>query len=180
MEEHRYALFGIVGPLTAYFFIVLSIVLSPWFDWCGNALSDLGHATRSGAAPVYNFGLMLSGFLIIIYSITVFRNHAKLTGYCLVSSAIFLQLVAAFDEVYGSLHFIASVLLFASFIVASIAYTFERKSILSLIAFFVSLISWMLYWAKIYSAGIAVPEMISSLATASWVIFSAFKIYRGK
>jgi hypothetical membrane protein len=98
----------------------------------------------------------------------------------LLISALLLQLVAAFDEVYGFLHVLVSVLLFVSFGVASIAYTVERKSFLALAAFAVGLLSWVLYGAKIYSAGIAVPETISSVATMSWVVFSAFEIYVGK
>jgi len=180
LNERRWALFGVVGPLVAYFFIIIAIMLSPWFSWSTNALSDLGHAVRRDVAPLFNFGLLLAGFLVMIYSITAFRNHAKYTSYCLLISALLLQLVATFDEVYGFLHVLVSVLLFVSFGFASIAYTVERKSFLALAAFAVGLLSWMLYGAKIYSAGIAVPETISSVATMSWVVFSAFEIYVGK
>ena len=112
MREQNYALFGLVAPLIAIFFIVVSIVLSPWFSWWSNALSDLGHSVNSGVAPIFNFSLLLSGFLTTIYSITSFRNHAKYTSYVLVIVGLTLQLVVAFNEVYGSLHFQVSVLFF--------------------------------------------------------------------
>lgn len=180
MNEQKFALFGAVGPLIVYFFIGVSIILSPWFNWGSNALSDLGHAVRSDVAPLYNFGLLLAGFFITIYSITTLKNHAKYTSYCLLTSALLLQLVACFDEVYGSLHFLVSVLLFVSFGFASIFYVVERKSILALVAFIVGLGSWTLYLMEIYRAGVAVPETISSVATVSWVMLSASKIYLGK
>jgi len=115
MNERKYALFGVVGPLVAYFFIGVSIALSPWFSWWSNALSDLGHSVDSNVASLYNFGLLLAGFFIIIYSTKVFKDHASYTSYCLLVSALVLQLVATFDEVYGSLHVIVSILFFCVF-----------------------------------------------------------------
>jgi hypothetical membrane protein len=178
MNGRSYALFGLIGPLAAYFFIALSITLSPWFDWQHNALSDLGHVTASGVASLYNFGLLLAGLFIIVYSVTAFRSHAKYTSICLLVSASLLQLVAAFDEVYGALHSLISVLLFVSFGVASIVYTVEKKSVLALAASATAFFVWALYFARVYGGGIAIPETISSVATVSWVVLSALKILR--
>jgi len=180
MSERKYALFGMVGPLVAYFFIGVSIVLSPWFSWWLNALSDLGHSVDSDVASLYNFGLLLAGFFMMIYSMTALKDYAKYTSYCLLASALMLQLVATFDEVYGPLHIIVSILFFVSLGFASIVYAVEGKSILALTAFVIGLGSWILYWAGIYNAGVAVPETISSVVTVSWVMLSAIKIYLGK
>ena len=114
MKKQKFALFGVAGPIAAYLFIVISIILSPWFNWSTDALSDLGHASRSDVAPLFNFGLHLAGFLIMVFSMTVFRKHAKFTSLCLLISALMLQLVAVFDEVYGFLHFLVSIFFFAS------------------------------------------------------------------
>jgi len=177
LREQNYALFGLVAPLTAIIFIVVSIVLSPWFSWWSNALSDLGHSVDSEVAPLFNFGLLLSGFLTILYSITSFRNHAKYTSYFLVLTGLSLQLVATFDEVYGSLHFQVSVLFFAALCFASISYVVEKRSVLAVTALVIGLSSWILYGLEIYSTGIAVPETISSMATVTWVMLSALRIY---
>jgi len=183
LREQNYALFGLVAPLTAIIFIVVSIVLSPWFSWWSNALSDLGRsaatdvAPKSEVAPLFNFGLLLSGFLIILYSITSFRNHAKYTSYFLVLTGLSLQLVATFDEVYGSLHFQVSVLFFVALGFASISYVVEKRSVLAVTALVIGFSSWILYGLEIYSAGIAVPETISSMATVTWVMLSALRIY---
>jgi len=177
MSERTYALFGVVGPLVAYFFIGLSIILSPWFSWSTDALSDLGHSVKSDAASLYNFGLLLAGFLLVIYSMTAFREHAKYTSRCLLVSALMLESVATFDEAYGSLHVVVSTLFFVSLGFSSMIYAVERKSVLVFLAFLIGLGSWILWWAGIYSAGVAVPETISSVVTVLWVVSSAIKIY---
>jgi len=46
--------FGIVGPIVSYVLIAVSILLSPWFSWQRNALSDLGHSTKSNVSPIFN------------------------------------------------------------------------------------------------------------------------------
>jgi len=173
-----WALLGVVGPLTAHVSIATSILSAPWFRWSSNALSDLGHAARSEVAPIYNFGLALAGCLVAVYAVTVFRRHAKYTSIVVAVSAFLLQLVAVFDEVYGSLHQAVSVLFFVSLTIASVAYAVERKSLSASVAFATSLGFWAMYGAKVYSAGIAVPEIISVAGVSSWILLSAFRIYR--
>ena len=177
MNKKYYSLFGFLGPLTALFFIGISIVMSPWFSWSINALSDLGHSVDSNMAPLFNFGLLLSGFFIIFYSILSLRNHAKYTSMLLVVTGLMLQLIATFDELYGSFHFIVSVLFFASLGIASISYVIEKRSILTFVAFVVNIVSWIFYGIGTYSTGISVPEIISSITTTIWIMQSALKIY---
>ena len=93
MHGRSCALFGLIGPLAAFFFIALSIMLSPWFSWQQSALSDLGHATASSVAPLYNFGLVLTSLFLIVYSVTVFGSQARYTSICLLVSGFLLQLV---------------------------------------------------------------------------------------
>ena len=176
-KERYYALLGILAPIVAAVFIITAIIMSPWFNWSSNALSDLGHSAESNVAPFFNIGLLLCGFLTIIYSLTIFRSYAKYTSYFLVFAGLALQLVATFDEVYGAFHFQVSVLFFISLGFASVSYFIEKRSIIAVAAFVVGSISWMLFGLKIYSTGIAVPEAISSIAVASWVVMSALRLY---
>ena len=180
MNKEICALLGAVGPLIAYVSIGVSIALSPWFSWERNALSDLGHAVTSQVAPIFNFGLLLTGFIIMIYAVSVLRRYARWTSYSMVISAFMLQLVAVFDEVYGLLHFVVSVLFFVSLGSTTIMYAVERRSSLAVTGFIIGLLTWVFYWAKIYSGGIAVPETISTVAVIPWVVSSALKVYIGK
>ena len=180
LKESNWALFGLLAPLTAFIFVAISILLSPEFSWWNNALSDLGHSVDSPVAPLFNFGLLLSGVLTMIYSYVSFRNHAKYTSYILMLVGLTLQLVATFDEVYGSLHFQVSVLFFVVLCFASVSYVVEKRSVLAFLALMIGLGSWILYGMDIYPSGIAVPEIISSVATSTWVMLSALRSYISK
>ncbi len=175
MEWRGCAILGVIGPLVAYFFIGASVMLSPWFNWQENALSDLGHAIRSRVAPIFNFGLLAAGLLVAIYSVMMLRKYAKHSGRCLLGSSFALQLIATFDEAYGFLHYVVSVLFFVLLGLTSIVYSIERRSPMALIAFMMGLSSWILYWAGAYNAGVAVPEIISSAAASLWITSSALE-----
>jgi hypothetical membrane protein len=175
LDKRAYAFFGLIGPLTAIFLVFVSIILSPWFSWWNNALSDLGHSLKSEVALLFNFGLLSSGFCVIVYSITVLRSQAKYSSFLLIMAGLSLQLIATFDEVYGSLHFLVSVLFFLSLGFGSAAFIIEKKSALALAALIVGSASWTMYGAGAYSAGIAVPEAISAIAAFAWVMLSAIR-----
>ena len=179
-KEKNYALLGIIAPFVTYLSIAISILYAPWFSWQRNALSDLGHSINSTVAPIFNLGLFFTGFIVIIYSITILKTHAKYTSFCLIASAIILQFVALFDEAYGFLHGLVAVLFFLSIWSTSIVNAIEKRSLLALVAFLVGLSSFVLFEMNVYSAGIAVPEIISFGAVATVIQFSAIKIYRKK
>jgi hypothetical membrane protein len=179
MEERVYALFGVFGPLLVYASIALSLLISPWFSWESNALSDLGHAVTSDAAPIFNLGLLLAGFLLMVYALTVFQKHAKYSSFCLLVSTFFVQLLAAFNEVYGSLHYVVAVPHFVMLSLTSIVYTVEKRSAVAFITFVIVMFSWLVYGLNIFNIGIAVPETVSKLVLA-WIMYSAIKIYFDK
>ena len=180
MNERIGALLGLVGLLLGYVCVATSIALSPWFEWERNAISDLGHAVRSEVAPILNFGLLLTGLLLMFYTVTAVRRHARWTSYSLAVSAFSLQLVAAFDEVYVFIHTAVSIAFFVSLGIASILYAVERRSYLGATSFIIVLVTWMLYWTGAYSSGLAVPEIISSIAVSFWIAHSAIKVYVGQ
>ena len=62
MNERVYALFGVFGPLLVYVSITVSLVLSPWFSWETNALSDLGHSVTSDVRMDIQFGIVACRF----------------------------------------------------------------------------------------------------------------------
>ena len=174
------ALFGLISPVLGFAFISISIISSPWFSWDKNAISDLGHSLMSDVSIILNFGLLLTGLMLIIYAVLALRREAKWTGYCLILSGFALQLIATFDEVYGYPHQVVSILFFISLIIMSILYAFEGKSRLAASAFIVILVCWALFLVGGYHSGIAVPEVISSIAVSSWIMYSALKILKGE
>lgn len=176
MEERVYALFGVFGPILVYVSIALSLALSPTFSWETNMLSDLGHAANSNTAPIFNFGLLLAGFFMMVYALTVFKRHAKYSSLCLLVSTFFVQLLAAFNETYGPLHYAVAVPHFVMLSLTSIVYTVEKRSAVALTTFSIVMFVWLLYALNIFDIGVAVPETVSKLVLA-WIMYSAIKIY---
>jgi hypothetical membrane protein len=179
VEERRYALFGVFGPLLVYLSIAVSLALSPWFSWKNNALSDLGHSVTSGAASIFNLGLLLAGFFLMLYAATAFKKHAKYSSYCLLVSAFFVQLLAVVNESYSSLHYAVAVPHFLMLSLTSIVYTVEKRSAFALATFLIVMLSWLLYSLNVFNIGVAVPETVSKLVLL-WIMYSAIKIYVGK
>jgi len=169
MASRKGALFGLAAIMTLYLSIFLSILLSPWFNWLNNALSDLGHVGVSNAAYIFNSGLLLAGFFVILYSAISLKAEAPLTSYFLAFSGFSLQLVGTLNETYGGLHFAVSVLLFMSLLASSLVYFAERRSPLALLVL-IAIIPWVMSFEQIVFSGQAIPEIISSIVVMPWII----------
>lgn len=160
--------FGILAIISLYSSIFISICISPWFNWTNNALSDLGNLSHDSAS-IFNFGLLVSGLLLILYSIKFLAHHAPKTSYFLAFNGFCLQLVGLFCENYGAIHFYVSVLLFSSLIFSSLAYFIERKCYLAIIVL-LEIPIWILHFQGILFKGAAIPEIISSFLMLPWLL----------
>ncbi len=160
-------LFVIITITTPFLAIAISASMYPGFSPCKNALSDLGHATRSPSAPIFNLGLTITSFLLIIQAVAYLweKDHA-LSG-TLLSAAFFLQLVAVYDEVYGvrfdHLHFLVSALFFIAIITFLLLYAVKRKRVWAAIAVVTAIAVWALHFAARVPPGAAIPELLSVL-----------------
>ncbi len=179
VNEKFYALFGLLGPLAVYASIGVSLTLSPSFSWESNTLSDLGHSVNSEVASIFNLGLLLAGFFLMIYSLTVLKNHARYSSIFLLVSAFLVQLLAVFNEVYGGLHYILAFPHFVMLSITTIVYTIEKRSTVAFVTFLIVMFSWLFYALNIFETGIAVPETVSKLIVF-WIMVSAIRIYFGK
>jgi len=154
----------IVTPFTA---IIISAALYPGFSILGNALSDLGHATRSPSAPIFNLGLTVTSFLLAIQSVTYVWRRDHVLALSLLSAAFFLQLVAVYDEVYGvrfdHLHFIVSALFFIAIIGFLILYAVRKGTPWAAMAAAVATAVWIIHFWTDIPPGDAVPELVSVL-----------------
>ena len=163
---------GILVFMIPLLSITLSIILSPWFSFFKNALSDLGHSTQSNVAPLFNLGLCSGGILLIIFGgvcVSSITNN-KVIGLILALSGYFLTLIAVFDEIYGRLHYIISLLFFLSLALGTLTYAYTYKSFKALSMLFIGTAIWVLYFMKIIKCGIAIPELVSILVVLVWYI----------
>ena len=153
---------AVLGAVVPLLLIVVSIAASPWFSFTDNALSDLGHATRSRVAPLFNLGLATGGLLIVL--VTGLMRGPQTYRFLLGAAGYFLVLIGVFDEIYGRLHFYVSVAFFAALILFLLAYGLgERRAVPVLLAA-VSVAAWYLHFAHNAPRGAAIPELISIAA----------------
>jgi len=90
-----------------------------------------------------------------------------------------LNLVAIFDEVYGVIHFIVSVIFFISLLilVSTYAYIF-KEYVLPLLAIAIGVISWVLHLIYRIPKGAAIPELISIFITLPFYMRYAVRVCR--
>jgi len=178
MSRRNSLIVGVTSFLLPLLLLAISILLSPWFRWEANALSDLGHATGSRAAWIYNLGLVTGGILLIIYSLNYSSRNFPITSKVMVLTGYSLVLVGTFDEVYRGLHYIVSVLFFLLLAIAALSYSYESKKNYPIAIVIVSVVAWILQLTAICPCGEAVPEIISVLLTLVWYFDIVLKVYR--
>ncbi len=167
MSSLRSAVFmalGIMGFTLPLIFVAVAIAYSPWFNIVNNALSDLGHAIRSSVAPIFNLGLSLGGFIMSAHAIYYILPVSKLFGYLLGFSGYSLILIGVFDEAYGALHFVVSVVFFLSLAAFMIAYAIRNKSPWAVVGVGTGIVFWVLHFGYDVPKGAAIPELISIAA----------------
>jgi hypothetical membrane protein len=76
------------------------------FSWTSNALSDLG---VSKVAPTFNFSLIISGLLVVVFGVGMAKTQTmvrffRLSGPLFLLCGLSLSLVGVFTEASGSLH----------------------------------------------------------------------------
>jgi len=175
---------GIVSAIIPYLFILTSIVLSPWFNFYDNALSDLGNIARNSyVAYIFNWGLVITG--LFAASFALFLSYVKYswkfliwTPLLLVASAD-LFLIGVFSEDVGRMHGIVSIIFFLMTIVTMFVYSFlswplgsPKVGALALIFGFVSTVVWFGDWPW---SGLAIQELATVMMASVWLILVSFK-----
>ncbi|WXG43723.1 MAG: DUF998 domain-containing protein [Promethearchaeati archaeon SRVP18_Atabeyarchaeia-1] len=188
------AIYGLVGPLLTYAFILIAISLAPWFSWTANALSDLGNiVTHTASAPVFNYGLIIGGVVITLFAIgmvlEVKGNIMGLLGaLTLVTSGLGIFFVGVFPENFILQHVISAFTYFISIIVGSflfgVAYSTRKSTrFLGVLVFALGVVAafgLFLLPILIQLPGAAIPEMIGSVAQYIWVIIICARLLSGK
>lgn len=162
--RHTLVITTVAVPFLA---IAVAALMYPGYSLYYNALSDLGHATRSPSAPIFNLGLTVASFLLVIQSIAFLWEKDRVLSGALISTAFFLQLVAVYDEVYGvrfgHLHFIVSALFFLAMITFLFLYSVRRRKAWAAIAAVAAIAVWVIHFVAGVPPGAAIPELVSVL-----------------
>ncbi len=169
---------GLLSFLLPLITIFLSIEFSPWFSWIDNALSDLGHSIKSPVAPIFNFGLVTGGLLLLLYSVNYMSRRFPLTAKLVAVASYFLIMIGTFDEVYGRLHFLVSLIFFLALAFASLTYSFEEKTNYPVVIAVIIAVVWAIQLSGLCKCGAAIPEIVSVLVTLIWFLDSMIKLQR--
>jgi len=176
---------GVASPVITLTSIFLAISYSPRFSWTENALSDLG--VDGNAAIIFNSSLIVGGLLTIIFALglrEILRNRtlSHAGSLILVLAAVGLCAIGIFPETAGDLHIYVSVAFFTLlptslfFIGAAMIREPSKRNLgfFTVLAGVVMLAVWMLPWGE----GVAIPEMLASLAASIWSIVWGIILFR--
>ena len=152
-------IFGLLAIAFAWITIFLAISLNPWFRVNSNALSDLGggnfqnNGHPSPSYPfVYNYGLIITGILIGLFSISMLHkieNKIEIAGFSFfIIGGLFLSLIGIYHE--GTYpHDFVSIWFFIissiSFFVIGIGYLSQKYYKFGALLTGINLLSWIAY-----------------------------------
>ena len=103
---------GITSQSVGLISLLATVSMSPWFSWTGNHLSVLG--VKGSATTLFNFGLILTGVLSLIFAIGLGKNplSRRLLGQLgvasLVLGSVALSAMGTFPRTTGLSHNLAS------------------------------------------------------------------------
>jgi hypothetical membrane protein len=201
------AVCGVIGPLIGFISIAIAIMVSlSWFNWFGNALSDLGHPTMLGglsgssgsnpAALIFNAGMFITGIITLFPGFQLIRVHrtetslfGKLGGATFMVSMIFLSGVGIFHEGLLLPHIITAggffiALTLASFLIGIALLRYRgtrREGLLAIVLGIVIIITLLMMVLRVFTAA-AIPEIIIAIAGFLWLLPICFRLwhYTGK
>lgn len=175
---------GIAAPLVAFPCILISISLSPWFNWSTNALSDLG--VREGAW-LFNSGLVAAGILSMIFASGIWKALkeqalVRVGGALFFIDAFALFGIGVFSEAAGTIHTCFSAAFFVLFPLSlfllgasSIVAGSGKFGSFTILIGVMAAIPWAFSWK-----GVAIPETISALAASAWSVTQGARLYLGQ
>jgi hypothetical membrane protein len=182
MEFLRHPKMGwlaIIGPLYALGSVAASIMLSPWFGWRTNAISDLG---VHSVAPMFNVSLRVCGILCAFFAVGAIlrlKGWPARAGFAVLFQAcIALVGIGLFTEDSPPYHLYFSVAFFVLFLLAAIMlspyFLLERKTrslgIAGLGFFALGLFGWG-YRAMVgWGPGVAIPEALTFAPGGLWIM----------
>jgi len=170
---------GVVGWIVATTGIVVAILQAPWFTWTGHALSELGDPARA-SSTAFNLGLILSGALGVVFVLRVApesENAFHWVGWVLMlATTVDLSLIGVFD-ITESLHGPVSVAFFVGLSFATLFYGSgevladrRRVGLYDIWLGIGHVTVWVLWGAGLGTSGVAIPEMVGSIAILLWVL----------
>jgi hypothetical membrane protein len=184
---------GVIVPVVAFTFIILSILTYPPFSLTSNALSDLG-VVSGITATLFNFGLYVSGLMSLWFAIGLYQYLSKnalgkLGAMVFGAASLALEGIGWAPEGTNAFnfpwHYFFSVLFFALvpialLVIVSYFLTTHEAHLagFTLLIAVIAAAPWVLYFAVQYVPGVAIPELFSTVAASAWSITVGWRMYQ--
>jgi hypothetical membrane protein len=179
---------GIIAPIFAFICIIIAIATHLQFSWINNALSDLG-VIQGVTGIIFNVGLFACGLLALNFAIfgmySYFKGNllGKIGVGVFAAATIALICIGIFNENFSPTHYLVSVAFFVflpiSLLIITGTFAVKHQTKMAMFTILVAIIAaapWVLYFIIHYAPNVAIPEIISGLAGASWIITLGIKI----
>ncbi len=179
---------GVVAPIFAFICIMIAIATYPQFSWTSNALSDLG-VVSGITGIIFNFGLCACGLLAFNFAVfgmyPYFRGNlaGKVGVGVFAAAAIALICIGIFNENFSPTHYLVSVAFFVflpmSLLIFTGAFAVNHQTKIAIFTILVAIFAaapWILYFTVHYASNVAIPEIVSGLAGAIWIITVGYRI----
>jgi hypothetical membrane protein len=176
---------GLISPFFSFACILWAIATWTPFNWINNALSDLG--VQNGITPiVFNSGIVISGILFMFFATGLFPLLGKhLVGKAgasvFILSCVALVGIGIFNESFSPAHYIFSIAFFVLFPIAmfilSVSFWIEGKHRMSLFTLAMALAAAIVWGGQLtvhYVSNVAIPEFVSGLFGATWMLVASY------
>jgi len=176
--------FGIIAPLFGLLIVASSVWLSPWFNWTGNALSDIG-GSAGFEAIVFNSGLAMVGALMMMFSTGLFEMTkgdmlGQIGGMMFLIASILLIAIGVINITIEPWHKYVSIGFFMALPLSVIiigAFCLRKKmKFYALLSFGTAVLAagmWFLPWTAA-----AIPEALSVAYLGVWEMLLGYWMYK--
>jgi hypothetical membrane protein len=181
-------LFGISGSVSLIINVLAATMISPWFRWDTNALSELGVGEVS---TLFNSAVLIGGVLIFFFALGIqsILNEERIVKVgiaSVMSGSTCLALVGIFTIDYSWLHGIVSL---GHFILPPIGYLLigfgtkdseiKKMSIVTGIAALTAILVLPLITLILqFKVGFSVPEILHALIIGVWTLNMAKRLIK--
>jgi len=171
-RNYLFSWIALIWPWITIFLIILNILISPWFSWYKNALSDLG-VHQYGF--IFNSAIFTEGIINGLYFFFHGKNSRQ--RYLIVIGSFSLSLVGVFNENFHLLHLIFALIYFILmpiYIILNSGYTENLNKffniIIGTVSLFVIIVGILSSFRLIPRIlGLGVYEMLEAVLISMWI-----------
>lgn len=187
---------GVVAVAVTLGAVLAATIVSPAFQWDGNALSNLGVTTTAAGTGLtvllFNGGLIAGGLFGVVFAVTLYRAGSSLasraTGVAFGLTTVLMGLVGVFPQdrplhfpVAVGFYLLVSVTLWLDAL-AALRHGWRRRLTVAATLGVANLVVWLVWGltGPMTRNGLAIPETAGALAFSAWTVWVSLGLIRGR